>query len=196
MIYICIPTTEERKDRLVKCVESLHKNAGEKFVIATYQNKKEGFIGPIQNILSGLKDDTLVWCIGDDSVINQKDTLKLLKERFLKEYPEMDGVVQPDDGIQHGDIITMPFCTAKTMRDYTFKGYFLNFADNEFTEIMRDEMGKYTYCPEIKVDHEHWCNGKAEKDETYKHASSLFVQDRDLYNKRKANNFHPRNNEI
>lgn len=77
----------------------------------------------------------------------------------------------------------MPFCTAKTMLE---KGihleFFLNFCDNVFTEIMVKE-GKYYYCPDIKVDHQHWVNKGAQPDATYAVAQAKFTQDQDTYYK-------------
>jgi hypothetical protein len=191
-VYICIPTTKERRPRLEKCIESIHENAGYPHVICTYENFQEGFIGPIHKILSGLKPDTLVWCIGDDTIVSMPNTLDLLVKLFNHRFPNKDGVIEPDDGIQCGQIAVMPFCTAYTMAKYTFKGYFLNYADNEFTQILRSK-GLYAYVPEIKVDHQHWVNKKAPLDETYKHSQSKFQADQELFMQRLKNNFQPQN---
>lgn len=191
-VYICIPTTKERRERLAKCVDSIHELAGYPHIIVTYENYQEGFITPIHKILGGLRDDTLVWCIGDDTVLIEPDTVKRLVTMFYKAFPEGDGVINPNDGIQNGQIITMPLCTAYTMRKYTFKGYFLNYADNEFTDVMNAQR-KYGYVPNIHVDHQHWVNGKAKKDATYEHAGTKFEADRLLYEARKARNFEPKN---
>jgi len=191
-VYICIPTTEERRERLAKCLDSIHKNAGYPHVIVTYENFQEGFIGPIHRILEGIKDDTVVWCIGDDTVLTEESTLLRLVDAYHNAFPSNDGVANPDDGIQKGQIITMPLCSAFTMKKYTFKGYFLNYADNEFTEIMTAK-GKYLYVPEVQVEHQHWIAGKAKKDNTYEHAASKFPQDAELFKFRKANGFEPKN---
>lgn len=181
MIYILIPTTEERRERLAKCVASIHENAGVPHIISTYENYREGFVKPFHLLLKDLKEDTMVWCIGDDTILTEKDTLKRLLDVYRATYPNNDGVVQPDDGIQHGNIITMPLCTAKTMLEKgIYLDFFLNFCDNIFTELMTKE-GKYTYCPEIKVEHQHHCVGKAPADETYKYANTQFEKDRQTY---------------
>lgn len=179
-VYVCIPTTKERRPRLAECVDSILQYAGVPVVFATYENYREGFVRPIHTILDGIKEDQLVWCIGDDTRLVQPDTLKRLVEAYEAEYPENDGVVQPDDGIQRGGIITMPLCSAKTMKENTHKDFFLNFADNIFTEVMTKK-GKYKYCPEIVVEHHHWVNGKVKPDETYAFAQSKFEEDRQTY---------------
>lgn len=181
LIHVLIPTTEERRPRLQKCIESIHRNAGFPHIISTYENYQEGFVRPCFNLLKDLEAQTMVWCIGDDTILTEPDTLKRLMEVYDQMYPGKDGVVQPDDGIQHGNIITMPLCTAKTMLDKgIYLDFFLNFCDNIFSEVMKKE-GKYTYCPGIIVDHQHWVNRKASPDETYKHAGTLFEQDRQTY---------------
>lgn len=189
-VYVCIPTTAERRERLQKCIESIHQNAGYPHIIVTYENLKEGFVKPIHRILEGITG--LVWCIGDDTILTEPDTLKRLVDVFNSAFPNRDGVVNPNDGIQNGQIITMPLCTSETMKKYTYKGYFLNYADNEMTEILRAE-NKYAYCPSVNVEHQHWVNGKAKKDQTYEHAGTMWSHDEELYKSRKANNFQPRN---
>lgn len=181
MVHILIPTTRERRERLAKCIESIHQNAGYPFIISTYENYQEGFVTPCYKLVKDLQPDTLVWCIGDDTVVNEPDTLKRLVAGFDRH--SNDVVAQPDDGIQHGAIITMPLCTAKTMLEKgLYLEFFLNFCDNIFTEVMVKE-GKYIYCPDIKVDHQHWVNRKAKPDETYAIALSKFEQDREVYNR-------------
>lgn len=183
MIHILIPTTEERRERLAECIKTIHEFAGVPHIISTYENYREGFVKPCQLLLKDYKEDTMVWCIGDDTRLIEPDTLKRLLERYNQEYPNKDGVVQPDDGIQNGQIITMPLCTVKTMLE---KGihieFFLNYCDNLFTDLMKRD-NKYTYCPEIKVEHHHHINGKAKKDETYTHAGTKFFEDQQAYYK-------------
>lgn len=190
MLTVCIPTTAERRQRLAKCIESLHKYAGVPFQVLTYENYQEGFVLPIHKMLATLKDGTPVWCIGDDTILIEPDTIKRLFEEWM--IGGADCVVNPNDGIQNGTIITMPFCSALTMRKYTYTGYFLNYADNEFTEIMRSE-GRYIYRSDIHVDHQHHVNGKAPVDGTYSYALTKFDDDRKLYQLRKARGFQPRN---
>lgn len=182
-LYVCIPTTKERRPRLANCISSIHENAGYPHCIVTYENEGEGFCGPIHRILTGFSYGTLVWCIGDDSILTEPDTIKRLVLRLKQAYPDFTGVVQPDDGIQHGRIATMPLCAASTMLQYTHKGYFLNFADNEATERLIAK-GKYLYCPEIYVDHQHAVVGKATNDRTYQAGQAKYAEDQALYHQR------------
>lgn len=184
IVHILIPTTAERRERLARCIESIHENAGYPHIISTYENYQEGFVTPCYKLLQDLQPDTMVWCIGDDTILTEPETLKRLMDIFVS-YPDEDIVVQPDDGIQHGNIITMPLCTAKTMLESGIHlEFFLNFCDNIFTEIMTKK-GKYIYAPSVKVDHQHWVNKKAPHDNTYAYAQTRFEQDRENYYKKK-----------
>jgi len=182
-VYICIPTTVERKERLEVLKESLRVNAGYPYIVATYENFQEGFIKPIHKLLSGLKPDTLVWCIGDDTLLIEKDTLKRLVEAY-----KPSCVVNPNDGIQCGAIITMPLCSAETMKKGTYIGYFLNSADVEFTMVLTAQK-KYIYLPDVNVQHSHWRNGKAPRDKTYTFADEMAGKDAQMFLLRKEAGF-------
>ena len=181
IIHILIPTTKERRNRLEKCINSIREKAGFPHIISTYENYREGFVLPCYKLLKDLNPETIVWCIGDDTVLIEEDTLARLVAEYEKNYPENDGVVQPNDGIQSGRIITMPLCSAKTMLE---KGihldFFLSYCDDVFTLIMRKE-GKYTYCSEIHVDHQHWSVDKAPLDETYEFAKTKLKEDEQAF---------------
>jgi hypothetical protein len=183
IVHILIPTTKQRRDRLAKCIDSIHEKAGCPHIISTYENYKEGFVLPCYKLLIDLKPDAMVWCIGDDTVLVEENTISRLVSEYEKNYPNNDGVVQPNDGIQSGRIITMPLCSAKTMLE---KGihldFFLSYCDDVFTMIMRKE-GKYTYCSDIHVEHQHWSVDKAPLDETYEFAKNKLEEDKNAFEK-------------
>ena len=179
-VVVCIPTTPERRDRLAVCMESINTYAGYPCIIMTHENEYEGFIVAIHRILDRLADDTLIWVIGDDVTMHEPDTMKRMVEAYDKMYPDHDGVVNPNDGIQRGALITAPLTTAKIMRDGTSKEFFHSYADNLFTDRMKC-LGKYTYLPDIHVTHNHHCNGLAKKDHTYAIASEHLQRDYDIY---------------
>lgn len=185
LVVICIPTTPERRNRLLKCIESIHAFAGYPCAIMTYENNYQGYVKSIHKILECLSPNTLVWCIGDDIVLREPDTVKRLVQEYKVLYPRLDGVVNPNDGIQCGALCTVPFTTAGIMRDNTPKDFFHNYADNVFTDSMK-AAGKYTYLPHITVIHEHWCNELAHKDATYTIALQMMEHDADLYRARKS----------
>ena len=179
-VVVCIPTTPERRSRLATCMESINTNAGYPCIIMSHENQYEGFVVAIHRILDRLADDTMVWVIGDDVTMHEPDTMKRMMESYSHLYPNRDGVVNPNDGIQCGALITAPLTTAKIMREGTSKEFFHSYADNVFTDIM-NRSGKYTYLPHINITHSHYCNGLAEKDRTYCVASDHLQKDYETY---------------
>jgi hypothetical protein len=184
-ITILIPTTPERRERLAKCIESIRTHTSMPYRLMIYENVGEGYVKAIHTLLEGVQG--LVWCLNDDVVL-KNDALKILYDKFNEIYPKWNGLLQPKDGIQEGNVCTLPFCHSDIMRRFTFKGYHHNFADQEFTIIM-NSVGLYTYVPEAEVEHMHWINGKAEKDVTYTDSQILFEQDQKLFEERLKANF-------
>jgi hypothetical protein len=180
-VVICIPTTPQRSLRLETCVASIRRCAGyAHYAIMTYMNVNEGYVKAIHTLLQTLAPDQLVWCIADDIIIEEPDTLKRLVNIYTQTFPQCDGVVSPNDGIQNGRIATMPLTTSRIMRDNTLTCFFHNYADNIFTERMR-ALGKYRYADEVHVTHAHWCVGKSIKDTTYQLALDKLRDDERMY---------------
>ena len=189
IVNILIPTTPERRERLQKTIESIREHTTLPYKLTTYENNYEGYVKAIHTLLDGT--DSLVWCLNDDVVL-KNDALKILFDKFNELYPKWNGLLQPKDGIQEGNVCTLPFCHSNIMKRFTYKGYHHNFADQEFTLIMQSA-GLYTYVPEAIVEHAHWINGKAEKDKTYSDSQILFEKDQKLFEERLQNNFNPKN---
>lgn len=189
MIYVLIPTTKGRRDRLAKCVELLKASVcSEPITICTYENSDGGFVPAIHKMLEGIKDDSYVFCIGDDCLV-EPDCLQKLwdaSRTFL------GGCVQPLDRINKGEIAVAPFCPAILMKKYQFKGYMHNFCDVEFTTLIK-EQGLYLYVPEAKVYHEHFHTDRKLYDATYDSCQRHWATDELLYHKRKAAGFEPKN---
>lgn len=184
-ITILIPTTPERRERLAKCIDSIREHTTQPYRLMIYENNGEGYVKAIHTLLEGVQG--IVWCLNDDVVL-KNDALKILTETFNKEFPKHNGLLQPRDGIQEGNVCTLPFCHSEIMKKLTHKGYHHNFADQEFT-IRMSVAGLYRYVPEAVVEHMHWINGKAEKDETYTKSQELFEKDQTLFNNRLQNGF-------
>lgn len=179
-VVVCIPTTPERRDRLATTVASLAEYAGCRHVVMTYENTGEGYVKALHTLLGTLRLDTLVWCIADDVQLCEPNTLGRLVDALYATYPKGDGVVNPDDGIQHGVIMTMPLCTVETLLHHYDTRFFHYFADTLFTDIMRKK-NKYLYVPEVHVTHKHHVNGLAPKDHTYASTQTHYAKDAALY---------------
>lgn len=189
LLYILIPTTKSRRERLDKCIASIKEHVKTPHAIVTYENSRGGFVPAIHDMLKGING--VVWAIGDDTII-ETDGVDILWQKYHETYPKHDGVCQPDDCLLHGVVITMPMCHARILEKFTYKGYLHWGADAEFTDIMKAN-NKYTYVPEAVINHKHWVNGQATMDETYSKNNETNDADVELYKQRKKNGFTPLN---
>lgn len=182
LLYILIPTTKSRRDRLAKCIQSIKDNVSIPHAIVTYENSRGGFVPAIHDMLKGING--LVWAIGDDTIVDSNG-VDVMFNKF-KEIDDNNKVIQPDDTILHGAVITMPMCDARVLERYTYKGYLHWGADVEFTDIIKRQ-GNYVYMPEVVIKHLHWVNGQAPMDETYARNNKTNDADLALYRERKKN---------
>jgi len=70
------------------------------------------------------------------------------------------------------------------MKDTVLYPYVHNYTDVELTETAMSR-GVYNYCPESKVEHNHFAWGKAQVDETYKRGLRSEGQDRNTFMQRR-----------
>lgn len=196
MIYVCIPTTKERRPRLEKCLEAIRASVGAPpFTVCLYENEDGGWVAALQNLVAGLRDDALIFNIGDDVII-QPDCIALLAEEFA--WKEANGVnpdtllLQPYEHIHQGNIATNPFCRAGLIKRWLSRAYVHNFADNELTELARAE-GTYVYVPKAISEHIHFELDHSLYDETYDRTQRYFIKDQATFQQRKAAGYNPRN---
>lgn len=111
---------------------------------------------------------------------------------------EFEGATEPmlikvDDCLQkfEAPVLTIPIMNRAL---YEKLGYFFHpeyksmFCDTDLYETCK-RMGVMKMCPHLKFPHEHWCNGKAEVDETYKRSEANWDQGKELFAIRKAQGF-------
>lgn len=181
MIYIIIPTTKERRERLNKCIESIRLN-NFPVTICIYEGEDGGYVRAVLNTLQGING--LCFILGDDAILD-KDCIKTLYEKYESLDNKEEWLLQPYEQIQKGNLATMPFCHSDIIKRYLFSGYKHNYSDTELTDRML-AMGRYLPVLEAKINHEHFTCG-AEIDETYKKNNATMEEDRLLYLKRKNN---------
>lgn len=100
------------------------------------------------------------------------------------------GLVYGDDLFQHEGIASAPILSGKMMRVLGWvglPGLSHMYCDNVWMDVARACDGLF-YMPEIVIEHMHFWNGKAEKDETYELSNNQGVYDHDqaIYEKWKA----------
>jgi len=186
MIYIVIPTTPERRLETARLVQSVRENTMDmKHSILIYENNDGGWVPAVHNALEGING--FVVLLGSDVVV-KSGWLSTLWQGFCVAFPNKDGAAQPYDEINGGYLCQHPLAHSDTIKKYLYRGYIHNFSDNEMTDRLLAEF-KYCYVPGSLIEHLHWVNGKALKDETYKTIMKSYEQDRQTYEQRRIGGY-------
>lgn len=195
MIYIIIPTTKERRERLARCLEALKQNTKYPMCIVTYENEAGctdvGLVPAVHKMIEGI--DGLMIMYNDDAIA-EPDFVEKLYEAYL-EKPEGERdewMFSPWENFHHGNNAAFPLCHSNVIKKYLYKGYNHLFSDIELTAVMK-KIGRYQPVLEAKAHHDHFIRNNDLIDETYKASQSFVDKDQELYHKRLANNFEPSN---
>lgn len=137
---------------------------------------------PVFDILLLASDDMVPIVWGYDLTI---------QNAMKKYYPDTDGVLWFNDGLQGNGLNTLPIMGRKYYQRF---GYIYNpiyktaWCDNEFTEISKI-LGRQTYFPEVIIEHRHFINGKAPIDSTYIKNDNGADEDTEIYKSRRKMNY-------
>lgn len=178
MVKILIPTTPERFQRLTSCLHYLYQNtdlASTPFQVVIYPNRAGGVVKPYRELLESFGDD-LVVLLADDVIVG-KGWLQALVDRY-----EEGHIVFAD----HGDKDELAcFCLgrANLMLQYYSEEYIHNFADKEFTEVLK-EKGLLKYVPESRVVNFGHMRDGVFQDATYDLQTESYAKDRNTYERR------------
>lgn len=164
MIYIVIPTTPERRYRTEQLVKSIQENTDIPYVLCVYENNDGGWVKAVYNAIEGING--LVWLLGSDTIV-EKDALKTLYNAYTETFPLQDGICEPFNEMHGETLCQHPFGHSETIKKYLDKRFVHWYSDTYMTLLARKD-GKLLYVPEAKIQHNHFVNGKAEVDETYK----------------------------
>ena len=183
MIYVLIPSTPERKDRLALAVASIKASVcTQPIEIVIEISEGEGANKPFYRMLQ--KVDGLVFNFGDDASV-ASDFIQKLYDAYVENFPDQDGVCAADDGINDPRAISgFALAHSKTWLENFNPEYVHLFADREWTAIMKN---KNRYCPVLtaKAYHHHYTKESHIKfDKTYQWAESHQQEDAELFNKR------------
>lgn len=184
IVYVCIPTTAERRKTLDTAIASIREN---KFphAILIYENQDGGCAIATHNMLKGING--LVFILNDDMTIGN-NCIEILYKKYKEVFPNNDGLIQPYDNFNKGKVAVSAFCHSDIIKKYLHKGYKHKYSDTELTEVMKIK-GKYLYLPEADMFHHHEMD-KSKYDNTYKIMEDTSIIDKELYLKRKQNNFY------
>lgn len=184
MIYICIPTTPERRGRLKELLASIEKHTENvPHCVVTYENDRGGWVPAVYDMLDGI--DGYVVLLGSDVVV-EKDWLLNLSVAYFRAFPNDDGVAEPFNELHGPTLCQHPFAHSRTIKKYLDPRFVHFFSDNWFTDQARRD-GKLIYVPEAKIEHKHFVNKKAPFDKTYETIFNKEVNQKDceLYQKLK-----------
>ena len=146
--------------------------------------------------------ETPLFCVlADDMKIVQDGWLGEAIKTFKERFPDGNGLMSFDEGLQHGRIFTTGLSSKKFVSEMGGNLYFPLYyhakADREVTEIARS-LNLYHYAENIKVEHFHPTNPdiskRNEKDATYIDGERNLRFDRDLYNNRKQSDLSKKRN--
>lgn len=127
----------------------------------------------------------------DDTVPIVEGYNEILADYMLQYYPDTDGVLWFNDGIQGRHLNTLAIMGRKYYQRFgylTHPSYVSLWGDNEFTDI-GNFLGKQTYFDQVMFRHEHWVFGHTAKDALYERNDAYFLQDRENYMRRRSRNF-------
>jgi hypothetical protein len=177
MVYVCIPTTRERKKRLDDCISAIRSNAGySNYSIVVYENIGEGYQVAVRKMVSGL-GDSLVMVINDDMIVENNFLINSYSA-YVEKFPNMDGLGSLNDNNMYVNVAIVPFAPASILYNYIYSGYTHYGGDPELAQIF---ISKNRFLPihDAIINHIHPFYDKSNKrpdivDETYKSTKEKF----------------------
>ena len=130
--------------------------------------------------------------MADDMEVTEDGWLEKGLESFKQKFSDGIGIMCFDDGIQHGRIFTHGLSSKRFVHyagGYLYFPKYIHYGgDNELSSWAK-HVGKYHYCPEIKVNHYHPTNKNSDlvnkNDDTYTLSEKFNHQDQQLKKARK-----------
>lgn len=183
MIYILIPHTPDRRERLRETIDSIHANTdGIDYCIVTFENDYGGWARSLLNMMDGIHGLAII--LESDTVV-EEGWLRVLLDNYKQGF-----ILEPYNELHNGTLCQHPFGHTDLLKKYLNPDYFHSFADNEFHDRAVAD-GVYRYVPESRIEHRHYVNGKAPNDASYQriYSPEVFEKDRELYQQRKQSKF-------
>jgi hypothetical protein len=134
----------------------------------------------------------IVLLASDDMTPKVKGYDNIIRDRMKEYYPDTDGVLWFNDGHQGNKLNTLSILGKKY---YDRFGYIYQpeyksvWSDNEFM-LVGNLLGKQTYMDEVIIEHEHPDWGYGNRDIIHQINSQNESHDRNLFMRRKNNNFY------
>ena len=164
--------------------------------LKTYKNLNYD-LGISKNKIDAVNRDLIVgdWDIillgSDDMIPKVKGYDDIIRNKMTELYPDTDGVLWFNDGNQGNRLNTLCILGKKYYERLNYiyhPDYTSLWADNEFMDVA-NLLNKQTYFNDIIIRHEHPDVGFGQRDFVHFDNIKFDYIDRDIYIKRKENNF-------
>jgi hypothetical protein len=172
-------------------------NDSVKDVLKTYNNLSFFYgdsktkIEAVNKDLDKIQDWDIVLLASDDMIPVVRDYDDIIIENMKKYYSDTDGVLWFNDGYQGDKLNTLSILGKKYYDRFEYiynPEYKSVWCDNEFMSVA-NILNKQTYIKDIIIKHEHPDYGFGKRDDIHINNLKNESTDRNLFNKRKLNNF-------
>lgn len=159
--------------------------------LIVYVGKSDNKVHAINRDMDKAPPFDILLLASDDMVPIVHGYDDIIRSKMNTYYPDTDGVLWFNDGLQGNGLNTLPIMGRKYYQRF---GYIYNpiyktaWCDNEFTEISKI-LGRQTYFPEVIIEHRHFINGKAPIDSTYIKNDNGADEDTEIYKSRRRMNY-------
>ena len=142
-----------------------------------------------RNIIIG--DWDIILLASDDMIPKVKGYDNIIRNKMTELYPDTDGVLWFNDGNQGNKLNTLCILGKKYYERFNYiyhPDYTSLWADNEFMDVA-NLLNKQTYFNDVIIRHEHPDVGFGQRDFVHFDNIKFDYIDKDIYLKRKSNNF-------
>ncbi len=158
--------------------------------LKVYYSENKSKIEAINNNLTDIDFD-IILLASDDMIPKIKGYDSIIKNKMIEHYPDTDGVLWFNDGLQQNKLNTLCILGKKYYDRFGYiyyPKYLSVWCDNEFMDVANN-LGKQKYFDQIIIKHEHPYIGFGKQD--YVHTMNHINEehDKNLYQERKKNNF-------
>lgn len=198
MVLVSIVMPMIRPEKAKRCIDAISENSGIpswQYEIVTEEDKERIGAPKMVKKLVDRSNGQLVAYIGDDCV-PQKDFLKNAI-KAMETLPEGWGLVGFDDNVRlKGQIKAAAHWLADKRLLPLLEGeffctqYYHCFCDNELS-IRAAELGRYVFCEEAYIYHDHVIVDPKQDDEDYRrvYSTKWYAHDLMLFRRRRASNW-------
>lgn len=133
----------------------------------------------------------IILLASDDMIPQQKGYDRILRERMFQYFPDTDGVLWFNDGVQEDRLNTLCILGRKYYERFGYiyhPAYKSLWCDNEFTQVSK-HINKTVYFDTVLIKHEHHSTGIGNNDALYERNETYEHEDYKTFQKRQKKKF-------